>query len=70
MGNPSVLVLDEATSALDSVTEQLIDQNLRLVILKGATGAAWLLYKLRHVKVHHNTTPTELSGSHPCGRLF
>lgn len=29
MGNPSVLVLDEATSALDSVTEQLIDQNLR-----------------------------------------
>jgi ABC-type bacteriocin/lantibiotic exporter with double-glycine peptidase domain len=27
--NPRILVLDEATSALDSVTEQLIDRNLR-----------------------------------------
>ena len=27
--NPRVLVLDEATSALDTVTEQIIDRNLR-----------------------------------------
>jgi ABC-type bacteriocin/lantibiotic exporter with double-glycine peptidase domain len=30
VGNPRVLVLDEATSALDSVTEQIVDRNLRL----------------------------------------
>ena len=29
VGNPRILVLDEATSALDTVTEQLIDRNLR-----------------------------------------
>ncbi len=28
-GNPTLLVLDEATSALDSVTEEIIDDNLR-----------------------------------------
>jgi NHLM bacteriocin system ABC transporter peptidase/ATP-binding protein len=29
VGNPRILVLDEATSALDTVTEQIIDRNLR-----------------------------------------
>lgn len=29
VGNPRILVLDEATSALDTVTEQVIDRNLR-----------------------------------------
>jgi ABC-type bacteriocin/lantibiotic exporter with double-glycine peptidase domain len=29
VGRPRILVLDEATSALDSVTEQIIDRNLR-----------------------------------------
>ncbi len=29
VNNPAILVLDEATSALDSVTEQIIDDNLR-----------------------------------------
>ena len=29
VANPRILVLDEATSALDTLTEQLIDQNLR-----------------------------------------
>ncbi|MBP7570393.1 MAG: ATP-binding cassette domain-containing protein, partial [Acidobacteria bacterium] len=30
VGNPRVVVLDEATSALDTVTEQMIDRNLRI----------------------------------------
>lgn len=30
VGNPRVIVLDEATSALDTVTEQIIDRNLRV----------------------------------------
>jgi NHLM bacteriocin system ABC transporter peptidase/ATP-binding protein len=30
VGNPRVIVLDEATSALDTVTEQIIDRNLRI----------------------------------------
>jgi len=29
VGNPRILVMDEATSALDTVTEELIDRNLR-----------------------------------------
>ena len=29
VGNPRVLILDEATSALDTLTEQIIDRNLR-----------------------------------------
>jgi ATP-binding cassette subfamily C protein len=29
VGNPRIMVLDEATSALDTVTEQIIDRNLR-----------------------------------------
>ena len=29
VANPSILVMDEATSALDTVTEKLIDENLR-----------------------------------------
>lgn len=30
VGNPRVLIMDEATSALDTVTEQIIDRNLRI----------------------------------------
>jgi ATP-binding cassette, subfamily C, bacterial len=29
VNNPSILILDEATSALDTVTEKIIDDNLR-----------------------------------------
>jgi NHLM bacteriocin system ABC transporter peptidase/ATP-binding protein len=30
VGNPRIIVLDEATSALDTVTEQIVDRNLRI----------------------------------------
>ena len=30
VNNPRILILDEATSALDTVTEQMIDRNLRV----------------------------------------